>query len=144
MTFQISEMATKLSDFRMDVKNVINQIIENWCLVKWCDDNPNELISNRLRNHWATELKGYMNFIAGINLKSGKKDKVLKSILIDDLELDYGNSISIIIRKKFDKEGLSKYINKISFECANQINRIINILASNENDVEEYIKGEIG
>lgn len=143
-TCQISEMATKLSEFNLSVKNIINQIIENWCLVKWCDSHKHNQTSERLRNHWASELKGHMNSIVNVKLKSGRKDKTIRKILIDDLELNDDNVIANIIRKKFNEEGLSKYINNISFECANHITDICNILSGNEDTVEDYINGEIG
>lgn len=143
-TCQISEMATKLSEFNLSVKNIIDQIIENWCLVRWCDNNIYSQTSERLRNHWAGELKGHMNSIAKIKLKSGRKDKTIRKILIDDLELNDNDVIANIIRKKFNDEGLSKYINNISADCANHITDICNVLSGDEKDVEDYINGEIG
>ena len=48
---QINKMATKLTTFRLLLHNLYKQIIENWCLINWCDMNQDELISKRLRNH---------------------------------------------------------------------------------------------
>lgn len=39
----ITEMSLSLCDFKKKIKFLLNQIIENWCLVKWCDMYPNEL-----------------------------------------------------------------------------------------------------
>lgn len=50
----IYEMANNLSTFRLKLQDIMPQVIENWCLVKWCDMNPDELTSKRLRNNWAT------------------------------------------------------------------------------------------
>lgn len=141
--FFITEMAIKLGEFRNKTEGIINQVIENWCLVKWCDDNPNELTSKRLRNHWASELIGHMKSIIDIKLKSGRKDKALKNLMIDTMELNDSVEISRRIRKKFNDEGLSKYINKISFDCSKHIEEILEILNGTEEDVEEYIKGEL-
>ena len=47
----ITEIAKSLSDFKQLVSDLSDQIVENWCLVKWCDIYPDELTSKRLRNH---------------------------------------------------------------------------------------------
>lgn len=142
--FFITEMAIKLGEFRKKTEEIISQVIENWCLVKWCDDNPYEITSKKLRNHWASELIGHMKSIVDIKLKSSRKDKALKNLMIDTMELDDHNEISNVIRKKFSEEGLAKYVNKISFECADHIEEICNILSGTREDVEEYVRGEIG
>lgn len=143
-TSQINEMAINKSKFESSLFNIINQIVENWCLVKWCDTYPEEQTSIKLRNHWASELKGHMNSIVDVKLKSGRKDKTIKNILINQLELSDETEISKRIRVKFNKEGLSKYVNVISYECANSIIDICNVLASTPDDVENYVNGELG
>lgn len=143
-TSAINEMADKKSQFEMKLFNMIDQILENWCLVKWCDDNPTNNISIRLRNRWATELKTCMKKIANVNLKSGRKDKVIKNVLVNQLDLDDNTNISKRIRKKFNEEGLAKYINTISYECASRIREICSELAGTEQNIEEYVKGELG
>ena len=139
----VTEMTTKLTVFRLMLHNLYIQLIENWCLVKWCDMNPNELTSKRLRNHWATELKAVMSEIANEKLKSGRKDKVIKDELINGIELNDKDRIAGLIRDKFEKEGIEKYINIMSEECANNIDNICDILSGNSNDVNEYINGYI-
>lgn len=44
----ILEMSLNLSKFKDLLYNLSKQIIENWCLVKWCDMHPDELTSNDL------------------------------------------------------------------------------------------------
>ena len=41
----INEMADSLSDFKNKIDNLLGQLLENWCLVKWCDLYPNSNIS---------------------------------------------------------------------------------------------------
>ena len=141
---QITEMAKNLNDFRKLLNDLSEQLIQNWCLVKWCDLNPDNNISKRLRNHWATELNAVMTKISNIKLKCGRKDRAIKYVLIDDLELNDYASISNMISKKFNEEGLSKYIYKMSQICSKHINEIINILSKTNYDVEDYINYEIG
>lgn len=117
----INEMAYTKSQFEFKLDNLADQILQNWCLVKWCDDNPKEQKSVNPRNHWASELKGHMKTIINISLKSGRKDKVIKNVLIDRLELNDSTQVARRIRDKFNKEELSKYINTISQACSDNI-----------------------
>ena len=139
--FYITEMAIKLGEFRNNSEGIINQIIENWCLVKWCDMYQNELTSKRLRNHWVTELINHMLRINNIKLKGSRKDKALHNLVIKTLEYNDWIEIAKVIRNKFEKERLEKYINIISEECANNIENICNILCSDENTIKEYVNG---
>ena len=74
----INEMADSLSDFRNKINNLLGQLLENWCLVKWCDLYHNSNISKRLRNHWSTELIAIMTQITNTRIKSGRKNKAIK------------------------------------------------------------------
>lgn len=142
---QITEMASNLSNFRMLIINLKNQIIENWCLVHWCDLNPDNDISKRLRNHWVSELKSYMYRIVEVKLKSGRKDKVIQDELIKHYELDDHNEIADVIRDKFKEENLGKYVINISFDCADKALEICKVLSTNnKDDIEEYINGYLG
>lgn len=138
--FYITEMAIKLGEFRSKSEGIINQIIENWCLVKWCDMYPDELTSKQLRNHWATELISHMLYINNIKLKGSRKDKALHNLVIKTLEYDDPIEVANIIRNKFEKERLEKYINIMSEECANNINTICKLLCCND---ENYIKNYV-
>jgi hypothetical protein len=140
----INEMAIKRGDFELRVWNAESQIIQNWCLVYWCDRySENSKAINR--NHWANELKAHMKNIVNDKIKGGKKNKVIEKVIIDDDELNDSNRIANIIRDKFAEEGLGKYVNIISRDCANHIKEICGILASNNNyAVDEYVNGMIG
>lgn len=139
----INEMADSLSDFRNKINNLLGKLLENWCLVKWCDLYPNSNISVRLRNHWATELIAIMKQITSTRIKSGRKDKAIRNILITKWELNDPDVIYNFINKKFSKEGLFKYSKYMSEICANNIYDICNVLSQNENNIEDYIMGEI-
>ena len=139
--FYITEMAIKLGEFRNNSEGIINKIIENWCLVKCCDMYHNELTSKRLRNHCVTELINHMLRINNIKLKGSRKDKALHNLVIKTLEYNDWIEIAKVIRNKFEKERLEKYINIISEECANNIENICNILCSDENTIKEYVNG---
>lgn len=151
----ITEMANSLNDFERLLDNVLEQLIENWCLIRFCDLYPTLNISKQNRNHWCAEFKSYANKIINTKIKSGRKDKAIKRVIINKAELNDWNEVANIIRNKLcttfveqslhvNKEGLSKYIYKLSNECANNINNICNILSTDDkNNVDDYLFGEI-
>lgn len=139
----LTEMATSLSDFIKHVDSLAFQIIENWCLVKLCDDNiDNDARINR--NHWASELKAHLKSISRKTVKSGKKIKAIKHVMIENLEFDNPIEVADAIRFKFNKEGLQKYVNVMSFECALNINDICKQMASSDCEIDEYVSEPIG
>ena len=142
----IFEMAYKFGDFNNKLINLSEQIVQNWCLVKQCDLNPDNDISKRLRNHWASELKSYILQIVNIKLKSGRKDKAVRNILINTLELDNQSQVINYISYKFNKEHLSLYTNIIVQEFTEHIYGICDILPVTNNTelVDNYLKPEIG
>ena len=140
----ITEMAANMSDFRHDVTNISFQIIENWCLVRWAEMYPEHHLSVN-RNHWASELKGHLRGIVKTRLKSGRKDKVIKSVMLDSYEFQYDDSVADTIRKKFNDEGLSKYINIMAHEFTKNVTEVCNIMSSNnEEDIDDYVSKPIG
>ena len=143
MEFPITEMAIKLGEFRNKCEGLIIQVIQNWCLTRWCDLNPNSEISKRLRNHWTSELINNLIQISTIKLKSNNKNKALKNLLFNTMELDYPSEVANYIRKKFENEGLQKYINIIAEDCANHIYDIYNIMTDDEKSIKEYVYGKI-
>ena len=142
----IVEMANSKSEFEKLVYNLFEQIIENWCLVKLCDLYPQESFSIN-RNHWCSELKSYIGRIYRFKIKSNNnhKYKYIYNIFVNSYELNDKNEVANWIRNKFIKEDLQKYINIISEECANNIETICQVLASDSiNTIDDYIDGEIG
>lgn len=140
---QINEMAMNLSKFRNKLIDISYQILQNWCLVKLSDEYSDKSFAIN-RNHWGSELKAHMNTIVDINIKSGRKDKTIRSVWIDDLELNDHVEVAKRIRGKFNDEGLQKYVNKISYECADAADEIVKVLSSSEEEVDSYIQGELG
>lgn len=134
---QINEMAANLSKYRNAIISVATQILQNWCLMKLCDEHPDDWFAIN-RNHWASELHAHIESIASIKLKSGRKDKVTKQVWIDELELDDTIEVASRIRSKLSDENLEKYVNKIAEDAANDASKICMLLTSAAN-IKEYI-----
>ena len=135
---QINEMAANLSKYRNAIISVATQILQNWCLMKLCDEHPDDWFAIN-RNHWASELRAHIESIASIKLKSGRKDKVTKQVWIDELELDDSIEVASRIRSKLSDDNLEKYVNKIAEDAANDASKICMLLSSSVTDIREYI-----
>lgn len=98
--------AISRSDFQKNIKNQICQIVENWCLIRFCELTNNDV--NNCKNHWKDELKAACKNAAIQKIKGNDSSSSrLKAIckVFDDLEInsDY-NVVDEIIVDKFVKE----------------------------------------
>ena len=64
----INEMAVPLKDYRARVDGLRFQLVENWCLCKWC-----QLFNPECENfaHWVTELKACIDNLKFLDIKNG-------------------------------------------------------------------------
>ena len=139
----ISEMSTPLKKFISSVEFLQEQIIENWCLCKYCQmfdvDNVNF-------NHWRGELYAALDGVNDIHLKKGmSKKSALTEVLIDAYEYDTKIAVKKSLKCKFKIEKLDSdsIMDAVSGEFASKIGVLIDGL-SNEFDVVEYINNEFG
>ena len=98
----VTEMALPLKVFRERVEGLMFQMIENWCLCKYCQlyspDNQNF-------GHWLGELKSYTNRLRNFEIKGRvEKRTTLVNMFIRDYDYDEARKICVIIRDKFDVE----------------------------------------
>ena len=101
----INEMAVPLKAYRARVDGLRFQLVENWCLCKWC-----QLFNPECENytHWSTELKACINNLKFLDIKNGiDKRRILKRMLVDDYDYDKTNMILRIINDKFDLENIN-------------------------------------
>lgn len=64
----ITEMAMTLSDYKKKVESLMQQILENWCLIRYVSLTGDKI---ELKNHWKNELLTHMNNIASSKIKNG-------------------------------------------------------------------------
>lgn len=144
--YVITEMAYDLKQYKNNVDNLIQQIIENWCLIRY------STLSNQydeIKNHWKSELLAHMTNISSMKLKGNldkatTKEKALYSIWNKrDLDTDE-NCIHLHIVHKFSKEGIPTkgdiYAQTIS-DCKNATKDIVNAILSNSyHKMVEYVQ----
>lgn len=136
----INEMAVSLKDYAARVDNLRFQLVENWCLCKWC-----QLFDPKCKNfpHWVVELRACMNNLKLINIKNGiDKRKVLLRMLVKDYDYNDANMIERIIRGKFLRENIKDNTQKgrVCAEFADNVNGLIEAISLEAIDSDEYIK----
>lgn len=129
----IFEMAYDRKEIKKRVEALTNQIIENWCLIKYCslyDKN------NTNKYHWKQELKAHLYNIYEMKIKGGNaktKYNLISEIIYAKKEITTSSKISSIIRIKFRKENIIIH-NDICDSCIENLKYIIELISNNEND----------
>ena len=129
----IFEMAYDRKHLKKMVDGLFIQIIENWCLVKYCTLYD---IHNTTKNHWKQELRVHCGKIYHSLLKGGNsqvKYNLISEIVLDKMELTTARKIKSITRTKFRVENLEQH-DIIFNQCANDIPLLITLLSNKETD----------
>ena len=136
----INEMAVPLKTYRARVDGLRFQLVENWCLCKWC-----QLFKPECENfaHWITELKACIDNLKFLDIKNGiDKRTTLIKMLVTDYDYDNANMIERIIRGKFVRENLTDNMQKVQ-ACtafADNIIGLIDAISMESIDSDEYIQ----
>lgn len=136
----INEMAVPLKTYRARVDGLRFQLVENWCLCKWC-----QLFNPECENfaHWITELKACIDNLKFLDIKDGiDKRKTLIKMLVTDYDYNNANMIERIIRGKFVRENLTDNMQKVQ-ACtafADNIIGLIDAISMESIDSDEYIQ----
>lgn len=101
----LNEMALPRKDYKDKVDSLIPQILENWCLVRYCT------ITGRTeyKIHWSDELRGHLLTISRFSIKGNdsieSRRKVLQEIWSEN---DYNQTqfLNMTVVNKFLKEGI--------------------------------------
>lgn len=136
----INEMAVPLKNYKARVNGLRFQLVENWCLCKWC-----QLFNPECDNvaHWLAELKSCIDNLKFLNIKNDiDKGSVLRRMLIEDYDYDDANMIERIVRGKFNLEKITDAEQKkrVCIAFAKSINSLIDAIADEDIDTAEYIQ----
>lgn len=136
----INEMSVPLKTYKARVDGLRFQLVENWCLCKWC-----QLFNEECENfsHWINELKACINNLKFLDIKNNiNKRKTLLKMLVDDYDYNNSSMIERIIRGKFKKENLNNENQQqaVCEEFANNIKDLIEVISNNKIDTIEYIE----
>lgn len=134
----LNEMAITIKSYKHRVDGLRFQLVENWCLCKYC-----QLFDPESENfiHWATELKACIDNLKFLSLKSGQKSNILKRMLIDDYDYNDANMIASIIADKFSIEHIPVDKRKaVALAFSSNVNGLIDVISDLNLSVATYIR----
>lgn len=140
---KIFEMAYSREKYMDLAHSLTRQIVENWCLVKYCNMHDEE---NYNRLHWSKELIAHLgNLQQHRKLKGGMNpDRALKIVWLDREDLDDVNTVTTIIEMKFDIENINADLNELANEFVKHLNKIIYLASKGSySELKKYVYEEI-
>ena len=148
---RVMEQAVTRSNFKNNARGQIDNLIENWCIIKWARQTGDEKYVGCI-NHWKRELRASMNNVSKYELKSGNIRSVMNDVFDEKMGDWHKNRreamryVTRVMTKKLDDEGyylVSKergIIDDIASEFIDNIDTIVNIICSDDyEDMREYI-----
>ena len=140
----VFEMAYSRKELKNSFDVILDQIIENWCLVKYCSLYD---VQNTNKNHWANELTANMYNILKRQLKNGGEDaklQLLKSVAYDQKEYTTASAIKKCIRLNFKKENI-QITNELCSDCIEDLETILGLISrrdteENYENIDTYIE----
>lgn len=140
----IMEYAVPRKKFVDDVFNLLGQICQNWCLIRFVTLSK---IQNDCVAHWKTELIAHMSSIANEGIKSGNNPTSrLKAILEAFDWADFDDSTKAIehcIAQKFEKEGLptnGEPFTTVLFDFKHEVEMLAKLMANKDvENIKEYV-----
>lgn len=134
----LTEMSVPLKTYRDRVDGLRFQLVENWCLCKWCQLYNADC---ETFNHWKVELKTCIDNLKFLDIKNGvDKRKTLIRMLVDDYDYNDPNMIERIVRGKFVKEKIGNQEKiQVCLAFADNIGDLIDTISMQAIDTEEYL-----
>ena len=136
----ITEMAVPLKKYKERVDGLRFQLVENWCLCKYCQ--LYDKTSNNF-NHWLSELKACINNLKLLDIKgTADKRKTLIRMLVDDYDYNKVNMILRIIADKFNGENINNEKQRIavSKSFSDNIETLIDVISIDSITTDAYLK----
>lgn len=143
--YVITEMAYPLSTYKEKVENLLPQIVQNWCLIRYSTLSGEK---ENLKNHWRSELIAHLSNIAQMKLKDGDKATKKQNALfyvwnLRDYDTDE-NCIHMTIAYKFDEENIApegEIYAQVIQDFKNSTKDIIDtIISASYGNIMKYVK----
>ena len=137
------ERAYSRQNYLHQIMGLNKQIVENWCLIKYCNLYD---VENYNRLHWSKELIAHMENLCNCQLKKGlDKLKTTEYGFIYQAELDDDETVYKLLYRKWKDENLPEYTRKIvAIAFVDELPKLCKLIAGNSvEDVENYVYNEI-
>ena len=138
----VNEMSLPIKDYERKVHGMAWQLVENWCLCKYCHMFDQDNITY---HHWSTELDGCLRAINGLKLKNGmNRLKTLNRVLLGYCDFDNVDSVVEAINEKFNNESITDKddILSVASEFVDGIGKLINVLDGDRSNITPYMVNE--
>ena len=140
----VFEMTYSRKELKTSFDSILDQIIENWCLVKYCSLYDRNNINKK---HWANELTAHMYNILKRQLKNGGEDaklQLLKSVTYEQKEYATSVAIKNCIRLKFKQENI-QIPDVVCSACIDDLETILSLISKrdteeNYENIDRYIE----
>lgn len=138
----IFEMAYSREKYINEVHSLTDQIVQNWCLIKYCNLYD---IENENRLHWSKELIAHISNLQRMKLKGGiNKYRTTKYSFIERDEINNINNVEQIIVLKFEEEHINTNLMEIAIEFVNSLDTIIDIISNKTlQELKNYVHNQI-
>ena len=139
---KIFEMANSRENYITLSRSLMDQIVQNWCLIKYCNLYDEE---NYNRLHWSNELIAHIGKLLRQKIKGGiNKERTTKIAWIELEEINDPEIVEMTIVYKFDEEGIKTDLNKIANEFIKQLDKIVYIISNGTpSELKKYVYEEI-
>lgn len=140
---KIFEMVYSRQDYLHRIMGLNKQIVENWCLIKYCNLYDEE---NYNRLHWSKELIAHLENLYDCKLnKSLNKLKTTQYGFFDKAELDDEDVVTKLLYRKWKDEKLPDNVKSVvAKEFVNAVHYICELVSGNNpEEIENYVYKEI-
>lgn len=139
----LTEMALPRKDYKERIRDISCQLLENWCLVRYCSLIGQE----QYKNHWSDELRGHMFSMSRLSMKCNDsikaREKVFEEVWTDE---DYKDPqlLTMVIANKFISEGIdvnSESVTRTIMDCINAKSAIFDVILLRDiNKIMQYVQ----
>ncbi len=141
----LTEMAYERKMFKAIITNLSQQILQNWCLIRYGRLNNTDIGTI---THWKAELMAHLQNASSNKIKGNNslqaRTKAIKEVWVNEKEYATdSNVINLTVYSKFVNEGLdvnSDSYKQVIEDCMTASEDIINAIASeNAEKISQYV-----
>lgn len=137
------EMPLPRKAYKSKVDSEIPQILENWCLVRYCSLTQ----ASNTKNHWKGELCGHFLTASRLSVKGNNSQKARLKVLSEiwqENDYDKINVLNMTVINKFFIEEIdtsSQIYKQVLNDCLNAKQNIFSVILSKDiNSIKSYIE----
>ena len=130
----LNEMAIPRKDYKGKIDSLMPQILENWCLVRFCSI----VDRTEYKIHWSDELRGHLLTVSRFSIKGNDSEESRMKVLHEIwAENDFGQPrfLNMTIANKFIQEGIdisTAEYGQVLSDCIASEHELFNVIISRD------------